>query len=164
MTTALVGIALALAIGIACRWLDIPVPAPPRLQGALLVVAMAPAAWWAWWSCRQWHLGIGPLRLSWRASVGRVYGLAARVAIWLAGMGVLVSAVYALGWMGLLWVGGPGTAVYGADAYSGVINIVTKELSQQSTSAGVRTAPQKMVSANALVDSDKARALSAALI
>ncbi len=34
---------------------------------------------------------------------------------------------------------GPGTAVYGADAYSGVINIVTKELSQQSTSAGVRT-------------------------
>ena len=40
MTTALVGIVLALAIGIACRWLDIPVPAPPRLQGALLVVAM----------------------------------------------------------------------------------------------------------------------------
>ena len=42
MITALVGImlALALAIGIACRWLDIPVPAPPRLQGALLVVAM----------------------------------------------------------------------------------------------------------------------------
>ena len=40
MITALIGIALALAIGFACRWLDIPVPAPPRLQGALLVVAM----------------------------------------------------------------------------------------------------------------------------
>jgi len=38
--TALIGILLALCIGIACRWLDIPVPAPPRLQGALLVVAM----------------------------------------------------------------------------------------------------------------------------
>ncbi|CAN7428274.1 DUF1427 family protein [Pseudoxanthomonas sp. LjRoot143] len=40
MITALVGILLALCIGIACRWLDIPVPAPPRLEGALLVVAM----------------------------------------------------------------------------------------------------------------------------
>ncbi|HEV7271172.1 DUF1427 family protein [Pseudoxanthomonas sp.] len=40
MMTALIGIALALVIGVACRWLDIPVPAPPRLQGALLVVAM----------------------------------------------------------------------------------------------------------------------------
>ena len=41
MITALVGIMLALAIGIACRWLDIPVPAPPRLQGALLVAMTA---------------------------------------------------------------------------------------------------------------------------
>lgn len=40
MTTALIGLLLALGIGIACRLLDIPVPAPPRLQGALLVVAM----------------------------------------------------------------------------------------------------------------------------
>jgi len=36
----LAGIVLALGIGVACRLLDIPVPAPPRLQGALLVVAM----------------------------------------------------------------------------------------------------------------------------
>jgi XapX domain-containing protein len=36
----LLGIALALAIGIGCRLLDIPLPAPPKLQGALLVVAM----------------------------------------------------------------------------------------------------------------------------
>ncbi|KRG70569.1 xapx domain-containing protein [Pseudoxanthomonas dokdonensis] len=36
----LAGVLLALAIGTACRMLDIPLPAPPRLQGALLVVAM----------------------------------------------------------------------------------------------------------------------------
>ena len=36
----LVGIVLALGIGLGCRWLGIPVPAPPVLQGALLVVAM----------------------------------------------------------------------------------------------------------------------------
>lgn len=34
------GFALALAIGVGCRLLDIPLPAPPRLEGALLVVAM----------------------------------------------------------------------------------------------------------------------------
>ena len=34
------GLALGLAIGGACRWFDIPVPAPPRVVGALLVVAM----------------------------------------------------------------------------------------------------------------------------
>jgi NAD(P)H dehydrogenase (quinone) len=28
------------AIGAACRWFDIPSPAPPKLVGALLVVAM----------------------------------------------------------------------------------------------------------------------------
>ena len=33
---------------------------------------------------------------------------------------------------------GPGTAVYGADAYSGVINIVTKNLSSSANSAGAR--------------------------
>ncbi|MCP3097529.1 XapX domain-containing protein [Myxococcus sp. K15C18031901] len=40
MTLALLGLALALAIGAGCRVLDIPLPAPPKLQGALLVVAM----------------------------------------------------------------------------------------------------------------------------
>jgi XapX domain-containing protein len=34
------GLALGLVIGSACRWFDIPVPAPPRIVGALLVVAM----------------------------------------------------------------------------------------------------------------------------
>jgi XapX domain-containing protein len=36
----LVGIVLGLSIGVACRWFDIPVPSPPKLTGALLVVAM----------------------------------------------------------------------------------------------------------------------------
>jgi XapX domain-containing protein len=40
MILAALGTCLAIVIGIACRMLDIPVPAPPRIQGALLVVAM----------------------------------------------------------------------------------------------------------------------------
>jgi len=40
MTAALIGIGLGLAIGIGCRLLDIPLPAPPKLVGALLVLAM----------------------------------------------------------------------------------------------------------------------------
>lgn len=40
MMLALAGAALAVLIGIGCRILDIPLPAPPRLQGALLVLAM----------------------------------------------------------------------------------------------------------------------------
>jgi XapX domain-containing protein len=35
-----IGIILGLLIGAACRWFDIPVPSPPKLTGALLVVAM----------------------------------------------------------------------------------------------------------------------------
>lgn len=35
-----IGVLLALGIGAACRVLDIPLPAPPRLEGALLVLAM----------------------------------------------------------------------------------------------------------------------------
>ena len=34
------GLSLGLVIGAGCRWFDIPVPAPPKLVGALLVVAM----------------------------------------------------------------------------------------------------------------------------
>ena len=34
------GIALGLLIGAGCRLFDVPVPAPPRLIGAFLVVAM----------------------------------------------------------------------------------------------------------------------------
>lgn len=40
MTAALVGIVLGLAIGGGCRWFDVPLPAPPKLVEALLVVAM----------------------------------------------------------------------------------------------------------------------------
>jgi len=34
------GVLLGLAIGAACRWFDIPAPAPPSIVGALLVVSM----------------------------------------------------------------------------------------------------------------------------
>ena len=40
MTAAIIGIGLGLAIGAGCRWFDVPLPAPPKLVGALLVVAM----------------------------------------------------------------------------------------------------------------------------
>lgn len=40
MTATVIGLILALAIGAGCRLVDIPVPAPPKLQGALLVLAM----------------------------------------------------------------------------------------------------------------------------
>ena len=38
--TSLAGIGLGLAIGAACRWWDLPLPAPPKLTGAMLVVFM----------------------------------------------------------------------------------------------------------------------------
>ena len=34
-----IALALAFAVGAACRWFDIPVPSPPKILGALLVVA-----------------------------------------------------------------------------------------------------------------------------
>lgn len=40
MEMLVIGIALGLAIGFCCRWFDIPLPSPPNLVGALLVVAM----------------------------------------------------------------------------------------------------------------------------
>lgn len=40
METLLLGIALGLAIGFGCRWFDIPLPSPPNLVGAFLVVSM----------------------------------------------------------------------------------------------------------------------------
>jgi XapX domain-containing protein len=40
MFKVIVGIFLGLLIGVGCRWFDIPVPSPPKLTGALLVVAM----------------------------------------------------------------------------------------------------------------------------
>jgi XapX domain-containing protein len=36
-----IGLALALAIGVVCRLTTVPLPAPPVLIGALLVVAMS---------------------------------------------------------------------------------------------------------------------------
>jgi len=40
MTEAAMGVLLGFGIGAACQRFDIPLPAPPRLVGALLVVAM----------------------------------------------------------------------------------------------------------------------------
>ena len=40
MTKTIVGILLGLLIGAGCRWFDVLVPSPPKLLGALLVVAM----------------------------------------------------------------------------------------------------------------------------
>lgn len=34
------GLAIAYAIGFLCRWFDVPAPAPPMFQGAVMVVAM----------------------------------------------------------------------------------------------------------------------------
>ena len=40
MTAALTGLALGFLIGAGCRWFDLPLPAPPKIVGALLVVFM----------------------------------------------------------------------------------------------------------------------------
>lgn len=40
MEMLVLGIALGLAIGFGCRWFDIPLPSPPNIVGALLVVSM----------------------------------------------------------------------------------------------------------------------------
>ena len=34
-----IGLLLGFVLGAGCRWLEIPVPSPPKLLGALLVVA-----------------------------------------------------------------------------------------------------------------------------
>jgi len=36
----LAGLILGLLIGSACRWFDIPLPGPPKLVGALLIVSI----------------------------------------------------------------------------------------------------------------------------
>lgn len=38
--TAFLGLLLGLTIGAGCRYFDLPLPAPPKLVGALLVVFM----------------------------------------------------------------------------------------------------------------------------
>lgn len=40
MADILIALGLGGFIGLGCRWFDLPLPAPPRLVGALLVVAM----------------------------------------------------------------------------------------------------------------------------
>ncbi len=40
MIVSAIGLILGMSIGVACCWFDIPPPAPPKLAGALLVIAM----------------------------------------------------------------------------------------------------------------------------
>lgn len=40
MIASLTGLLLGFLIGVGCRWFDLPLPAPPRFVGALLVVFM----------------------------------------------------------------------------------------------------------------------------
>jgi XapX domain-containing protein len=40
MAKTLAGIVLGLCIGAGCRWFGVPLPSPPNLIGALLVIAM----------------------------------------------------------------------------------------------------------------------------
>ena len=40
MLKTVIGLFLGLFIGVFCRWFDVPMPCPPRLIGAILVVAM----------------------------------------------------------------------------------------------------------------------------
>ncbi|MBV9074581.1 MAG: DUF1427 family protein [Acidobacteria bacterium] len=40
MIKTVMSLVLGLLIGAGCRWFDIPVPSPPKLLGALLVVSM----------------------------------------------------------------------------------------------------------------------------
>ncbi|KZB69274.1 xapx domain-containing protein [Thalassospira lucentensis] len=40
MSDILLGLGMGLFIGAGCRWFDVPLPAPPKMVGALLVVAM----------------------------------------------------------------------------------------------------------------------------
>ena len=61
----LIGIAVGFAIGFACRLLGIPSPAPPAIEGALLVLAMtggylAVDRWLAQRAATTRHLCGGP--------------------------------------------------------------------------------------------------------
>lgn len=40
MIASLIGLVLGVFISVGCRWFDLPLPAPPRVVGALLVVFM----------------------------------------------------------------------------------------------------------------------------
>ena len=60
------GLLLGLGLGALCRWLDIPLPAPPVLPGAVLVITMTLGymgadRWLARREARHAHLCGGPV-------------------------------------------------------------------------------------------------------
>jgi XapX domain-containing protein len=54
-----IGCVVATCIGSACRWFDVPLPSPTRLQGALLVVAMTLGYFGTDWFIAKAILGNG---------------------------------------------------------------------------------------------------------
>lgn len=69
---------------------------PALALAGVMAVALAPLALWRWWACRQWHLGIGPLKLTWRGSVADVYLLVARVGLWGLALALVGASIHAL--------------------------------------------------------------------
>lgn len=57
MIAALFGLILGFLIGVGCRWFDLPLPAPPRIVGALLVVFMTLGFLGADLALAQWASG-----------------------------------------------------------------------------------------------------------
>jgi XapX domain-containing protein len=55
-----IGCVVAICIGSACRWFDVPLPSPTRLQVALLVVAMTLGYFGTDWCMARVRPGSGP--------------------------------------------------------------------------------------------------------
>jgi len=60
MLAAITGIFLGFGIGLACCWFDLPLPAPPKLVGALLVMAMSVGFVGTDCSCSSCHANTVP--------------------------------------------------------------------------------------------------------
>jgi XapX domain-containing protein len=70
-------ILLGVIIGAGCRWFDVPVPSPPRLLGALLVVAMI-LGYMAMDTMIRVQRGVGSVQPSSRQTAGGPGSVSAR--------------------------------------------------------------------------------------